>query len=407
MRHGIGMDPAPTETRPSFARRAFAARFGGLPRAFWGVFWATLINRLGGVIEPFLALYLASRGFSIAEVGVLLALSGAGSMLGQLLGGVSADRFGRRQTYLAGMVGAAAMFALLGVADATWLIVAAAFMAGLFLDFYRPASQAIVNDLLDGEARVRAFGLLFWVVNVGFATAAVMAGVLAERGYTLLFVVDAITCVIAGVIVYVVVRGDTRPEGHADTPGGLADVLRDRAFLAFCAVTLLQASVYMQMFTTFPLAMREDGFGPSSYGLVAAINGIVIVVAQPVLLPYLTRRDPLRVLATGIVLIGAGFGVVGLTGEVWAYALPVVVWTIGEILVNTVGPSLVAALSPDHLRGRYAGVWGTTFSLAFVLAPLVGGPVLGAYGDRALWSGCAVVCAIAAAGALMLRPRAT
>jgi hypothetical protein len=45
------------------AAAALTARFRGLPRPFYALFGATLVNRLGGVVDPFLALYLAHRDY--------------------------------------------------------------------------------------------------------------------------------------------------------------------------------------------------------------------------------------------------------------------------------------------------------------------------------------------------------
>jgi MFS family permease len=385
-------------------RTAIEVRVGGLPRSFWALFAGVAVNRVGGVVEPFLALYLAHRGLDVTTIGAVAALVGVGSLGGQIVGGVAADRLGRKQGLALGMVGAAVGFAGLGAADSVLALAAAGIWVGFFIDFYRPASAALVNDLLEGEARERAYGLLFWVINLGFATAAILAGLLAETGYGWLFAIDALTCVACAAIIWRWVPADTRPAGHAERAGGLIDVLRDRAMLLFCLVSVLQASAYFQAFTTLPLAMRADGLGPALFGAVIAVNGVVIVFGQPLLLPWLARSDRRKTLALGIGIIGLGFGVTGLTPTYLGYALPVVIWSVGEILVNTVGPGMVAALAPDHLRGRYQGVWGTSFSLALIIAPLGGAALLDAAGDRALWSVTAGLCLLAALAVTRIAP---
>src|SRR4029453_6520477 len=115
----------------------------------------------------FLALYLAHRDLPVAQIGLIVALSGLGSLLGQLAGGVTAARIGRREAFAIGMTGAAGSFALLGAADATWLLVVGGFLAGGFTDFYRPASSALVHDLVGATGRPGAYGLLFWGSHPG------------------------------------------------------------------------------------------------------------------------------------------------------------------------------------------------------------------------------------------------
>jgi MFS family permease len=305
----------------------------------------------------------------VAPIGLVVALSGVGSLLGQLAGGVVADRLGRRESIAVGMLGAAGAFALLGAAQATWLLVVGGFLAGGFIDFYRPASAALVHDLVDAPTRPRAYGLLFWAVNLGFAFGATLAGALAERGFGLLFAVDAATCLAFAALVWRFVPADTAPRAAAGTPGRLRDVLADRLMVAFCLVTALEAVVYMQSFSTLPLAMRADGLSSSAYGVTIALNGIVIVVVQPLLLPALERMRRRDALAGGAALIGAGMGLNGLAPTVAAYALPLLVWTTGEILVTSVGPAVVSDLAPGHLRARYQAVFSGRRSPAPTSSP--------------------------------------
>src|SRR6516165_125883 len=89
----------PAGTKAHLPRlRAFArARVGGLPRPFWVLWSGTLINRIGYMVEPFLAYYLTGvRGLSLATTGTIIAVSGAGSVVSQLVSGSLSDRIGRR-----------------------------------------------------------------------------------------------------------------------------------------------------------------------------------------------------------------------------------------------------------------------------------------------------------------------
>lgn len=363
------------------------------------------MNRLGGFVEPFLVLYLAHRGLSTATIGAYAALVGLGGVISQPLGGVLADRLGRRETFAIGMAGAAGSFALLGAAQATWLLALGGFLAGLFVDMYRPASAALVADLVDPADRVRAFGLIYWVLNAGFAAAATVAGVLASAGYGLLFAADAATCLAFAGIIWRFVPRDTRPREQAgDRGGGIAQVLRDRTLLTFAAFTCVQAIVYAQAFSTLPLAMRHDGHGPATYGWVIALNGVLIVLVQPLLLPRLARAARPRVLAAGCLLLGAGFGTEGLSTAALGYALPLLVWTLGEILLSAVGPAVIADLAPAHLRGRYQGVFGLAFGIAFMVGPALGALLLSGAGARTLFSACGAAAAAAALGFLALGP---
>ena len=379
-----------------------------LPRAFWLVWVGTLINRTGQFVEPFLVLYLTSqRGFSPAHAGIALTCFGAGAAVSQILGGWLTDHVGRRPTLAAGMVVCAVSNLALGAARGFPLICLAALVAGIGSDLYRPASAALVADLVGPEQRRRAFGLLFWAVNLGFSVASVSAGFLAERGYTLLFVLDAATCLVyAGIIWWGLAADPPRPSPSEEIgpPAGFRTALRDRLMMAIVGLTILGATVYMQIDNTLPLAIVGHGLSTSTYGLVAAINGVLIVLLQPLALRVLDRFDALRVLAAGYLLLGLGFGLTAFASTLLGFAGTVVVWTLGEIATAGLLSALVADLAPVEARGRYSAVWGTSFGISSMLAPAIGTVTYQYLGPDVLWAGCFVAGVVTAAGFLALRP---
>ena len=379
------------------------SRLGGLPRAFWVLWTGSLVNRLGTMVLPFLSLYLTSgRHFSVATAGGILALLGVGQMFSQLIGGMLADRFGRRAVLTGGMVGTGVVMIGLGYVESLGLIAAFAFLLGLVVDLFRPAVQAIVADMVPADDRPRAFGLLIWAINIGFSVAMVLGGTLAGAGFRTLFWVDALTCVAFGLLVWRAVP-ETRVAVRERDSGGFADVLRDRVMLGFMGIVLAASAVFLQCLSTLPLAMQGNGLPPSAYGIVMAVNGVVIVLVQPLLGNRLGRWDHSRVLAVGVVLFGLGFGATAFAGSTLAYAGTVVVWTFGEIVFHSVAATVVNDLAPAHLRGRYNGAYGTAWGISAFVAPL-GGTLLLSVGAPVLWSTCLVVCLVAAAGQLALAP---
>jgi MFS family permease len=123
--------------------------FRGLPRAFWILCCGALINQLGGFVVPFQAIYLTTvRQVGVEAAGFTVALHGMGSFASSPLGGVLADRIGRRRTMLVALLSGAAAMAHLGLARAPAHIAFAAFILGLAGDLYRPAVSAAIADVV-------------------------------------------------------------------------------------------------------------------------------------------------------------------------------------------------------------------------------------------------------------------
>jgi len=370
----------------------------GLPKEYWYLWLGTLINRLGGFVILFLAIYLNEvRGFSTERAGLVVALAGGGTLAAAPVGGLLADRFGRRPVMLSSTIGGALAMIDLGFARAPLHVLLAAPLVGFLGDLYRPASAAAIADLVPPADRTRAFGYLYWAVNLGFSGAAVIAGALARKSFSLLFIGDAATTLVFGAIVLLRV-GETNPvRATGARKLDLSSPLRDRDFMALVVVQLLVAVVFFQFMVALALDMRAHGISTERYGSLNAINGVLIVLVQPFLLPLIERASPSRVLALASVLVGAGFGMNALVGAAPGYAVGIAVWTLGEIGFSSVLPTLIANLSPADARGAYQGVAQTIWGAAIFVAPLFGAAVLEHAGARVLWGSCFALGLVAAA----------
>src|SRR4051812_37999794 len=161
----------------------------GLPRTFWFLWAGTLVNRIATFVVPFMSLYLTQqRHLSIAWAGLIVSMFGAGGVGASLVGGILADRIGRRPTMLFSLVASGLGTMLLGWLQAPVAIAAFVLLLGFVGECYRPAVSAAVADVVPPEDRPRAYGLIYWAVNLGFSIGLVLAGFLVRVSYSLLFV---------------------------------------------------------------------------------------------------------------------------------------------------------------------------------------------------------------------------
>lgn len=387
----------------------FRSATGGLPRQFWFLWTGTLINRLGSFVVIFLAIYLTgARGFSQSQAGLVIGLYGVGGAIGTTVGGVLADRWGRRPTMLIAQFGGATLMLALGFAHSFPQIIANTFLLGLLTEAARPAFQAMMIDVVGMADRVRAYSLNYWAINLGFALSSVGAGLAAKANYFLLFAIDAGTTLITAVL-SLIFLAETKPvlsakDQKIKVKGGLGTVLRDRTFMLYVVISLGGIAVMMQHMSTLPIAMTADGLSAATYGWVIAVNGVLIVLGQLFVPKLIGDRDPSRVLAVAALIVGVGFGLVAFAHAAWFFAVTVIIWTLGEMLQSPSNAATVAALSPPQLRGRYQGLNSLNWSAGTALAPILGGLTQQHLGNAALWIGCFGVCVLVAIGHLLSGP---
>jgi MFS family permease len=387
-------------------RRWLSDTVGGLPRTFWMLFSAMLINRVGAFGLLLLPTYLTTmRGTDLATAGLVTGLYGAGGAIGTLSGGVLADRWGRKTTYLVGTSCAAVLMLGLGFAGPLWLIAVLAALIGVTHTMPGPAIVAAVVDVLPEQDRYRAFNLQFWAFNMGGAVAAALAGVIAEQSFLALFMIDAAMTGLTALLVWRLVP-ETRPAGVGKKPadrlpsaGGLATAFSDRIFLIFVGLTFVLAILTVQGTSMLQLSMEADGLRPSAYGLVVSLGGALIVVGQLFVPKLIGRRRHATVLALAFGLVGIGYAVVSVADVLGVYVAAAVVWTVGQMLAAPPNASIMAELSPPGLRGRYQGVFYLVFPAAGFVAPAVGGWSLQHLGSWH-WVLCGVLGLLAAAGHL-------
>jgi predicted MFS family arabinose efflux permease len=390
---------------PLFA--SYREAYSGIPRPVWLLSAANLINRSGTMVLPFLALYLTEeRGFSVTGAGRALALYGVGAMAASFLGGWLADRFEPVRVMTWSLVATAACFFVLGRLEAPWAIYLALAALSLAGESFRPANLTAIGRASGEVARAKSYTLYRLAINLGMTLGPTVGGVLALYDYDWLFWADGATCLGAALLLHLAFRptagerAEERPAGAGRSPWS------DRPFLAFGFLCFVVAAIMFQILGAFPLFLsRERDFSEAAIGFVLAINTLIIVAVEMVVVHTLSRRDIPRILAAGGLLVGLGFALLPFGRGFLFVAFTVVVWTLGEMLSFSFSTTWTAARADDWSRGRYLGVYNLNFATAFVVAPLLGTWVYERFGGTALWLGCGVAGVAVALGFVALGRR--
>ena len=378
------------------------------PRKFWIVVGVHFIDKIGGtIVFPFFALYITGKfGVGMTEAGILLGLLSLAGIVGSVIGGGLTDRLGRRKLILFGLVASALSALTLGsVSQFAWLFPVAA-LVGLFSEVGGPAHAAMIADILPKEQRQEGFGVLRVVGNMAWLVGPTVGGFVARTSFFALFVIDAaISCSVA--LLFYFFMPETRPapqehhaeEGFVDTFRNYRIVLADKAFVAFLVAAVLMGMVYIQMYNSLSVYLRDNhGIQPQGYGVLLTASAVTVICFQIWTMRVIKMWPQFLMMALGTVFYLIGFGMFGIVRVYWLFVLAVVIITIGEMITVPTSQTIAAGFARIDMRGRYIAAFNLTHSLPAAFGPFAAGIVLDNYRPNLLWYLAALLCAISATG---------
>lgn len=367
-----------------------------IPKVVWllatGMFFVAAVS----FTFVYLFVYLTGpRGLSTSQAGLIAGAGGIGMVAGNFSGGWFGDRFGHRRTLITGMVVSGLGLAALPVIPTGALAIVFP-LAQYGTGVTRASNSALIAFSVPEGSRRQGFALLRFMANLGVTVGPPLGALIAATtSYGWLFVADGLGMLAFGVYAHFILpangnhRAKSRPP--ADAPGLWAALRAKPAVLLLLVAILVADTIYRQQYSTLPVFLSDHGIGTGVYGALIAINGGLVILFELPVTVALRRRAPLPIIALGMVLVGAGFGV--LSAGRWYIAIGVVMMillTVGDILYKSPSTAYVADNAPDHLQGRFQSMYaGASISGVVLAAPL--GGVLYEKAPGALWPLCAVL----------------
>jgi MFS family permease len=225
-------------------------------------------------------------------------------------------------------------------------------------------------------------------------------------------VVDAGTGLACAVIVALALAPDVQPAvagnpvagnlvtrnsatGETESPASAVSPWRDRGLLIVTGSGTVFALVSMLMVSVLPLSLGAVGLNPANAGLIMAVSTGTLVLARPALRHRrLTDLPDTTVFVLGYLMMAAGFGGYAFARTLPALLVPTALYSLGNLLAMGRSFAIVSELAPAGATARYLAVYGLSWGVATLLAPLVGTWLIGMSGPGLLWGTSAAVCAV-------------
>ena len=360
-----------------------------------------------GLFMPITLLYfLAMTDLSLVEIGSALSLSALLTMPGAFVIGSLVDRFGPRRMMLIGnLVQAVGMMAYLW-ADSLLTVALWTTLLNLGRQSFWGSFGNVVTAISAPGEREIWFGFLQAVRNLGYSVGGVLAGIALQIGtdiaYQSVVVVNAVTFVIAFFLLLDV--PDHRVARADDAPlEGWGVVLRDRAYLRLVIGQLGFVAGMMVLNFALPVYVAETIDLPGwVVGAIFTVNTALVGLGQGLVVRRMTGQVRARMMGFAQVVFVVSYALFVVAGwlPVWlavvVMLVGVAIYTFGELTGGPVLSATAAEAAPEHLRGRYLGLFQLSWALGGAVSPVAFTWLL-AQGPTTLWWVLTLIAVVSAA----------
>jgi len=318
--------------------------YKNLPRNIYIMFFVKFINALGQFVVPFLSLFLTLKlGYSTVFASSIITLSVLTCIPGSMFGGILADKWDKKSTYILTQSSAALCILLCGFLTNTKILLFFLLLSTFFSSAVRPVLNAFVYDMVEVKDQKAAYSLLYLALNVGVSVGPLIAGFLFKHYLTLLFVGDALTSFIAVFLVAFFVKVKDQKSHHLIKEYGSGflnfskNLLHNPQLGIFFIIYLFLSFIYGQHSFSLPLMLKDVYSDKSSvyFGYLMSVNAITCVSATTFITYFTRNKSMLFSISLAGLFMGLGFGILGLNTNYKIYVLSTILWTIGEILLST------------------------------------------------------------------------
>lgn len=357
------------------------------PRSINLLLSSSLLLTLGRAVTlPYLIIYLSANfNLGVGDTGLVLGGAMIIAVLLSLYGGFLADRFCRYRLILCFTLCFITGFLGMCVTNTLWIFFAFLVAFNFAFSVVDVVVKAEFGRLLPVGEQSRVFSIRYTLINVGYAVGPFLGAGLAQLSIKLPFVLSA--CL--GLVFLVAYWRYGERATAADKLKPIASsflsigrvLLKDRRLVCFTiggvlsAVTFGQFSAYISQYL---VTTSTPEYAYQVISTVVAVNGAVVICLQYTLGRHISFDRLNLWLSAGLGLFLIALIGFAMATSVLHWALAMVVFTVGEIIVFPTEYMFIDRIAPPDLRGMYYGAQNLS-NLGSAMGPVLCGFALANY----------------------------
>ncbi|KAA0549888.1 MFS transporter [Bacillus sp. BGMRC 2118] len=353
----------------------------------------TFLSRMvGGMVFPFMAIYLASH-FSAKVTGLMLLVNVVIGASVNFLGGYIADKYGRKKIMAFAEVLRFLAFAMMALANSPWLelpVLTYLMMTvnSICWGLAGPANQAMLIDVSTPEQRKLMYSITYWASNLSIAVGGIIGGIFFKEYLFELFTAVAFSAFIIALMVLFLIKESYVPkEVDAKTSFSPVEmfrsyktVIQDKLFVLFIISHLLIISLEMNLTNYIGIRLSNEmpvqSFfnwnidGVAMLGILRTENTILVALTSLFAVKLISSYKDRNVILVGSTTFVLGYAIIAYSSNIWLLFICMILATVGEVIRVPVEQSYLASIPPDDQRSSYMALNGLTFNGSMMIASL-------------------------------------
>lgn len=362
-----------------------------MPKSVWWLVIGMALNITGSsFLWPLNTIYMNEQlDKSLTMAGFVLMINSFGMVIGNLLGGNLFDKLGGYPTIMIGTVICLISTTLLNFFHgwpwyAVWLV-ALGFGGGMII----PAIYALAGAAWPQGGR-QTFNAIYLAQNLGVAIGAASGGFVAELSFNYIFIANLLMYVAFAVVAITQfnIKLDVKVKSN-DTMSLLSKQNRVQfiALSLLCVMFSICWIAYIQWESTIASFTQEINMSMSQYSLLWTVNGIMILVAQPLIMPVirLLKGNLKYQMLVGIAIFIMSFLVTSFAEQFSVFMIGMIILTLGEMFVWPAVPTIANQLAPKGKEGAFQGYVNSAATVGKAFGPLIGGVLIDTFNMQAMF----------------------
>jgi MFS family permease len=363
-----------------------------MPRAVWLLVIGMAVNVTGSsFLWPLNSIYIHDHlGKSMTIAGLVLMVNSGASVVGNLFGGHLFDKIGGYRSILWGIV--ITLMALLGLS--IWngwphyviFLTIIGFGTGIVF----PSMYAMAGSVWKEGGR-KAFNAIYVASNLGVAIGSALGGIVAAISFQWIFLANAFLYVVFLLIAVFGYKGIKVQTAETSKEQKSGNYVKNNsmltALLVLCFGYLLCWIGYSQWQATVAPYTQEIGITLNQYSYLWTINGALIVLGQPILNKIVLHiaKTVKSQIFIGTIIFAIAFFIASEAQQFTAFAVAMVIMTIGEMLVWPAVPTIADKLAPSGREGFFQGIVNSAATGGRMIGPILGGLLVDFYDMHTLF----------------------